>query len=335
MTDIDFSAQVSGLLDQGRQADALALARRFAAQRHPDAIHLLATWHIIGTIVTRDLTLARSLLNAAAAQGHEEATRTLVAMLANASGGPADWPSALRLLRDMPSAHPRTSVELRLLDAMDILPDGLPKTQIHAEPLDAGGIVRRLPSLLTAEECAHVIAATGEYLAPAMVFDPATGRQIRNPVRTADAMVVSPTREDLVLRAIALRLASASGTLVDQAEATSVMRYSAGQEFKLHHDSLDGTSNQRVMTILVYLNDGFAGGETLFPHLGLTVAPRRGDAIIFDNVRDGRRLPEAQHAGLPILRGEKWLLSRWIRERPFSLWSGPERTSDSRSPAGT
>jgi len=325
MIENDFSSRISALVDQGRQGEALAYARRCAASQHPDALHMLASWHIIGSAVPRDLPLARRLLACAATAGHADAIRTLSAMLANGSGGAVDWPGACALLRRQEASDLQATRELQLIDAMAITLDGDPSVPIIAKPMDAERVVCRFPSLLSTAECDHIVAETRDYLAPAMVFDSATGRQIRNPIRTSDAMVVSPIRESLVLRAISLRLAAASATDVNQGEATSVMRYRQGQEFKLHLDSLDGTSNQRIKTMLVYLNDDFEGGETVFPHLDLAVRPSRGDAILFDNVRDGKKLGITQHAGLAVSLGEKWLLSKWIRERPFSQWKGPEQ----------
>ena len=70
--------------------------------------------------------------------------------------------------------------------------------------------------------------------------------------------------------------------------------------------------------MLVYLNDDYAGGETLFLKNGLKVRGRTGDAILFRNAADdGTPDPTALHAGLPVNSGEKYLASRWIRQKPF------------------
>ena len=48
---------------------------------------------------------------------------------------------------------------------------------------------------------------------------------------------------------------------------------------------------------------------------GLTVKGRKGDALVFRDIgRDGNFDPLAEHAGLPITSGTKYLASRWIRE---------------------
>ena len=137
--------------------------------------------------------------------------------------------------------------------------------------------------------------------------------------------MIGPTRETLPIRAINLRVAAVSGSTVDQGEALVVLRYTPGQEFRPHYDSLPNTRNQRAATVLLYLNDGFGGGETVFPAYGLSVRPKAGDAILFSNtLPDGSPDARANHAGLPVTHGVKWLATRWIRARPFSPWTGPE-----------
>jgi hypothetical protein len=99
-----------------------------------------------------------------------------------------------------------------------------------------------------------------------------------------------------------------------------------GQEFLPHFDFLNpdfpghardlARSGQRIATFLVYLNEGYEGGETEFPKLGWRYKGRTGDALLFRNL-DAAGEPDRQtfHAGLPPTQGEKWLLSQWLRER--------------------
>ena len=64
------------------------------------------------------------------------------------------------------------------------------------------------------------------------------------------------------------------------------------------------------------------GGGTDFPRLGVKVEPERGKAVKFLNCdAAGKPNPETLHAGLPVIRGEKWLATLWFWDRPF-LWFG-------------
>jgi hypothetical protein len=68
----------------------------------------------------------------------------------------------------------------------------------------------------------------------------------------------------------------------------------------------------------VYLNDVQEGGETVFPDRDVTVRPKRGRAVMFRNLlADGSPDVHSLHAGMPVLAGEKWLATSWIRTRPL------------------
>jgi len=127
-----------------------------------------------------------------------------------------------------------------------------------------------------------------------------------------------------VLRA---RSAAATGRPDRAMEVPKVLHYAPGETFADHYDWLDpdepayllelAQRGQRAETFLIYLNEGFEGGETHFPEIGYTYRGGKGDAILFSNVDgDGRPDPATRHAGLPPTAGEKWLFSQWIREYP-------------------
>ena len=247
------------------------------------------------------------------------------ALTANGSGTGPDWRGAVGLLRDA-ATYDRVALDhLKLLQAMPLDEHGAPARSPTAEPLAEGEAVIRYPGFLTPAECEHVARGAIDVMEPAVVVDPRSGRQIRHPHRTSDGGVIGPTRESLPIRAINARIAAISGTGIDQGESLTVLRYAPGQQYRPHSDALPGTGNQRIKTVLLYLNEGFAGGETTFPAHGVTVTPRGGDALLFTNtLPDGRPDPRSVHAGLPVRQGVKWLATRWIRQRPFSVWTGPD-----------
>ena len=93
----------------------------------------------------------------------------------------------------------------------------------------------------------------------------------------------------------------------------------------MHSDVLLATANQRVSTIILYLNQGYIGGETMFEATGLTITGKAGDALFFENVTpEGTPDPAARHAGLTVRHGAKWVATCWIRKKPFDPWLGPE-----------
>ncbi len=318
-------AAAQTLLAAGRQNEAIAAIDRAAATGHAGALFQRAFWHLVGQPVPRDLPRARADLRRAVAGGHREARLMEITLAANGTGAPADWSGSMALLRSAAEGDRDAAALLHLLDAMTLDAGGAPRQLPPIESLTPDGSVARVPRLLTPAECAHIANSAADLLAPAFVVDPRTGRSVPHPIRTSDAAVIGPLREDPVIRAINHRLAEASRTPIGAGEALTVLRYQPGQQFRLHSDILPQTRNQRVTTVLVYLNDGFTGGETVFPDHGLTVAPRTGDAVIFTNVdAAGRPAAAARHAGMPVRSGVKWLATRWIRARAFDVWQGPE-----------
>lgn len=313
------------LLAVGRTGEAVALIGQAAARGDSAAAFQQALWWLAGVPLKRDLAKARVALRAAAARGHGEGRLLEAALLANGSGAPADWPQARRRLEEAAATDPNARALIALLDTMPLQPDGMPLNRFAIEDLVPDGAVRRVRALLTPAECAHVAHAATDLLAPALVSDPGTGRLVPHPIRTSDAAQIGPVREDPAIRALNHRIAAISGTETDQGEALTVLRYAPGQQYRLHLDTLPGVRNQRVATVLIYLNQGYGGGETVFPDHDVTVTSRIGDAIVFRNtLADGSADPRSRHAGLPVTLGTKWIATRWIRARPFSVWSGPE-----------
>ena len=313
------------LLAAGHFAQAVSLVTNAADQGNVDALFRLASWNLTGGPLPRDLTRARDILRRAVTIGHVDAALLEIALTANGSGAPASWQSARGLLAVAARNDPVAAQHLILLDRMSLTPDGHPAAKPTSMVLTDQPEVRHFPAFLTMEECAHLANAAGDLLAPAVVVDPRTGRNIPHPIRSSDGAVIGPMRESLVVRAINQRLAAITATDIAQGEALTILRYRPGQQFRPHFDAIGNARNQRTKTVLIYLNDGFSGGETQFPKLGVTIRPKAGDAIAFANtLSDDTTDPRSLHAGLPVTQGVKWLATRWIRKHPFDAWAGPE-----------
>ncbi|KQO05556.1 2OG-Fe(II) oxygenase [Sphingomonas sp. Leaf242] len=313
------------LLAAGQTVRAVSIVAAAAEQGDVDALFRLASWNLTGGPVPRDLRQAREILRRAVAIGHVDAALLEIALTANGSGSPASWHAARTLLAVAARSDPVAAQHMALLDAMRLTADGHPAAEPASARLGTQPEIRHFPALLTREECAHLANAANDLLLSAGVVDPRTGRAITHPVRTSDGAVIGPMRESLVVRAINQRLATITATDIAQGEALTILRYRPGQQFRPHFDAIGTARNQRTKTVLIYLNEGFAGGETHFPKLGVTIRPKAGDAVSFTNtLADDTTDPQSLHAGLPVVQGVKWLATRWIRKRPFDAWTGPE-----------
>ncbi|WP_158266280.1 2OG-Fe(II) oxygenase [Allosphingosinicella deserti] len=313
-------ARVEALLNARRFDDAAKLLIKAASAGEAPALAELGHWRVAGNIVRRDLSAARTAFERAGAAGDRDSALLHAAFLASGVGGAADWPGALKIVRRLAPHDPRAAQQVRHLDAMPLDAQGIADAAPAPEVLSAAPRVEVYRSLLTAQECAYLVTAGSPSLQPSVVVDPQSGRLIPHPIRTSDNTQFGVYAEDMVVNAINRRIAAISGTAPEQGEPLQLLRYRAGGEYRAHMDALPGEPNQRVLTVIVYLNDGYEGGETTFVRRNVTFRGRPGDAILFANVTsDGRPDPEAQHAGLPVTKGIKLIATRWIRGARFTF----------------
>ena len=293
---------------------------RAAAAGSPDALFRLALARLFPDAGPRDPAEAHRLLHEAGARGHVEAIRTQAILTANGTGCRSDPARAAALLQGIRGDD--SYAELQLVFTARMKSDE-EAARLPSEPLSRDPEIRAVRGLLTPEECHYLSAMAEPHLEPSFVIDPASGARIPHPVRTSSGMSFGPLGEDLVVHRINRRLARITDTDVGWGEPLHVLKYAPGQEYRPHVDALPGVANQRILTVLLYLNDGYRGGATRFDMAGVAFAGRAGDALIFHNVDgDGRPDPRTRHAGLPIEAGVKWLATRWIRAGAYDPWAG-------------
>lgn len=278
----------------------------------------LACWYLAGQIIPRDLTRSRECFRLAGDAGNQRARMIYISLVANGTGGSPDWPAALAMLTDLSARDEDAARQLALLRKMDLDEQGRPGAVARPERLSIAPDVLLFKGLLDREECQYLIDQATPLFQPSVVVDPASGQMRPHPVRTSDNAAFPWVDETPMIHAINQRLAAASGTAAASGEPLQILRYQPGQEYRPHHDALADTDNQRILTMLVYLNHAYEGGETVFLKTGLKVKGAIGDAVLFRNAdSSGRPDPNAQHAGLPVRAGEKLIASRWIREKRF------------------
>jgi ribosome-associated translation inhibitor RaiA len=100
---------------------------------------------------------------------------------------------------------------------------------------------------------------------------------------------------------------------IDFAEhsGTQLLRYGPADHYVPHQDSGPGLES-RYLSVVCYLNDDFAGGETTFPGCGYTARPKTGKAIIFPS--------HYLHGSVPVIRGEKFVIVSWLRGPVAIKW---------------
>jgi prolyl 4-hydroxylase len=305
------------LIESGRTEEGVDRLRHVASSGNPQALFLLADMTWSGNKVPQDPARGRLLFEYAAALGHTQANLVTTNLLANGIAGKRDWSVALERLRAEARQLPERAAMLGLIEAMDLDSRGDPKAVPTARILSDQPYARVFEGMMTPPECDYLIQAAGDLFHPSMVYDK-DGRTVPDKMRTSDGAGFNWLLEDPAIHALNRRVAKATGTTYEEGEALQVLRYTPGQEYRPHFDFLLGVDNPRPWTALIYLNEGYEGGETAFVQTGVKFRGHTGDVLLFRNRReDGSRDPLAEHAGLPVISGIKYLATRWIRERRF------------------
>jgi prolyl 4-hydroxylase len=239
----------------------------------------------------------------------------------------------------LPAARP-------LLDALAQTPGALPQQAVPVPEPDLAGApsVVRLPDrevcvLLTLqrprvvlfggfmsdEECDALKALALPRLARSETVDHQSGGSQINAARTSDGMFFERGEAPLIQR-IEQRMAALLHWPVAKGEGLQILRYRPGAQYRPHFDYFDpaqpGTAavlqrgGQRVGTLIVYLNSPEQGGATVFPDVGLEVAPIKGNAVFFSYDRPDPSTGTL-HGGSPVAAGEKWVATKWLREGTF------------------
>lgn len=307
--------QAQRLTAAGRQREAIALVAGASSAGDAEAMHAVANWRLFGMYGGRDLAEAHRLLTAAAAAGHVASAQLRAYLIANGTGLAPDPSAARREMERLAPHDPFAAAQIMMLREMRA---AIPEARI----LCPDPLVKMIDGFASERECNWIRTLAGPRLEPSYVIDPASGRRMPHPVRTSSGTSFGPTQEDLVVNAINRRIATATDTQHAWGEPLHILRYAPGQEYKPHVDALPGEANQRSWTALLYLNDDYAGGETVFPEAGVSARGRTGSLLIFANLTaDGGPDPRTRHAGKAVTSGEKWLATRWIRQRAYHPWT--------------
>lgn len=211
-----------------------------------------------------------------------------------------------------------------------LLREGFDDSEIRREltPLSVANLVPLSPSrvqLFTAEdfigraECAAIVELMMDRLRPSTLTMPDEPDKFFRRSRTCDLSFI----DDVRVRRLDSRICEAMGIAQSLAEPTQAQYYAPGDEFKPHTDYFESyelerfstpSLGQRSWTFMAYLNEPEGGGATDFVRLGISVRPRTGRAVIWNNLYpDGRPNPDTLHHGTPVTSGYKAIITKWFR----------------------
>ncbi|WP_434110521.1 2OG-Fe(II) oxygenase [Paraburkholderia caffeinilytica] len=181
--------------------------------------------------------------------------------------------------------------------------------------------------VLSPDECNEMIERSRHRLKRSTTVNPVTGKEdvIRN--RTSEGIWYQ-RGEDAFIEKMDRRISGLMNWPVENGEGLQILHYGTTGEYRPHFDYFPpdqagsavhtAQGGQRVATLVIYLNDVPDGGETIFPEAGMSVAARQGGAVYFRYMNGQRQLdPLTLHGGAPVLGGEKWIMTKWMRERAY------------------
>jgi len=172
--------------------------------------------------------------------------------------------------------------------------------------LHARHAIMTLSHVLSSEECDAQIAyaeTIGFGDAPiTTAFGPVMAPDIRDNTRV---MVDDPARAEELWRRIAPTVPKELGpwSAVGLNERLRYYRYDRGQTFRWHRDGafVRHERERSHLTVLLYLNDDFDGGETeIDVDESIKVRPERGAVLLF--------VHHVRHQGAAVSRGRKYVL---------------------------
>lgn len=331
--------RVDALDAQGRHTEAIAALARATGAGDVHAMAALGARLLVGDRGPSIPVEGARFLFEAAQRGHPDAQERAAALLAGGVHVPQSWPSALRML-GMAAANRSRSARLQLsamtgvqgpqadwekLASQVDLPMWLGKPPVERVTDDA--TILRFPELLTDPVCNWLIDSSRGCLVRARVYDPIGQHETVSEMRSNTTATFGLAAVGVLHFLIQARMASGCGIPLTHFEAPAVLHYDVGEQITPHFDFIDPRSpdyeqqvkvqGQRILTFLVYLNDGYEAGETAFPEIGFEHRGSRREGLLFANV-DAAGKPDLRmrHAGKAPTSGEKWVFSQFIRRNP-------------------
>lgn len=176
--------------------------------------------------------------------------------------------------------------------------------------------------VLPPELCTAVIALMDEHLTPSEIMAPHPDPDYRT------SYSGNPPREDPLILEVERRIQETIGIQRALGEPLQGQRYAVGQQFKPHWDFFmpnepyyaleERRGGQRTWTAMAFLNDVEAGGHTKFTEAGVSIRPRAGNLLIWNNMTpEGDLNGRSMHCGTPVEAGVKYIITKWHRERTF------------------
>jgi predicted 2-oxoglutarate/Fe(II)-dependent dioxygenase YbiX len=329
----------------GREDGPVEILRRDAAESAA-AAGALGIRLLVGRNAPFDPQAGLSYLTSAAGRGDAEALAQMATLKAGGAWMPQNWTEALDFLEQAAArGSARARGQLFVLGDAALAQrarggeDGLWSALRHSIDLKtwlspaARRVICEAPRIRAADQfvpvavCDWLLACAAGKYQRSMMFDGQQSSVLDS--RTCSDFKFDIVSADVVMQVVRERVAATTTIPSVGFEPPQIFHYALGEEIKAHYDALrlgnqgygqnGAYKGDRIATFLLYLNDDYDGGELEFPHVRLRHRGKAGDGVYFAHV-DPNGVPDRMslHAALPITRNEKFILSQWIHDRPFT-----------------
>lgn len=187
-----------------------------------------------------------------------------------------------------------------------------------------------IDSFLSPRECKYIIdyAEKKKFKKSTVINSKEKPSVIDQSIRTSSSVFLKPyiKESNPIIKNVYLKAAKLANVSPTKIESIQITRYEPNQHYKVHHDYMSQTDDQRIKTIFVYLNtypntkntQDHEKSGTYFPGLGVRVIPKRGRATFWYNVDEyANANPLTAHTGEPhkISNWTKYGMNIWIRQK--------------------
>lgn len=183
----------------------------------------------------------------------------------------------------------------------------------------------KIDNFLSKKECERIIKICQENLQESKLINPSSDKKFRTSF-TCYFYKHNMNSEDFnFIDMINIKICDKMRIHPSYSEQIQAQRYTVGQEFKPHtdffgQDKYKYISNvdkgNRTWTFMVFLNEVEEGGETHMCKIDINFRPKTGQALIWNNLNtDGTGNNNTLHAGKPVVKGSKYIITKWFRQK--------------------
>ena len=174
---------------------------------------------------------------------------------------------------------------------------------------------RVMKNFISEAERRHIISEASKTLETSTISH---NKTVNEDIRKSETAWLS--RDDKVVRNVINRCLKYTDRPITNCEKLQVLKYKPGGHYKPHQDAFKDDDNMRVHTFIIALNDGYRGGETIFPNLNKTYKLDAGDVLFFDTVDNYNLITsKSLHGGKTVEAGDKWICNLWVRKYPYDI----------------